>query len=69
MDKIVSENSIEYEIIKLLGHGKGGYSPNKIKGGPSGPPAVPVLTSIWNLVTMINLLVLRLLVNAALRYL
>ena len=26
MDRIVSVNSDEYEIIKLLGHGKGGYS-------------------------------------------
>ncbi len=26
-----------------------------IKGGPSGPPAVPVLTSIWNLVTIDNI--------------
>ena len=26
MDKIVSVNGIDYEIIKLLGHGKGGYS-------------------------------------------
>ena len=26
MDKIVSVNNIDYTIIKLLGHGKGGYS-------------------------------------------
>ena len=26
MDKIVSVNNIDYKIIKLLGHGKGGYS-------------------------------------------
>ncbi len=26
MDKAVSVNGIDYEIIKLLGHGKGGYS-------------------------------------------
>ena len=26
MDKSVSVNGVEYEIIKLLGHGKGGYS-------------------------------------------
>ena len=26
MDKIIQVNGIEYEIIKLLGHGKGGYS-------------------------------------------
>lgn len=24
------------------------------KGGPSGPPPVPVLTSIWNLITAIH---------------
>ncbi len=28
---------------------------SKSKGGPAGPPAVPVLTSIWVLVTMISL--------------
>jgi len=26
MDKIVSVNNIDYTIIELLGHGKGGYS-------------------------------------------
>lgn len=26
MDKIVRVNSDEYEIVRLLGHGKGGYS-------------------------------------------
>ena len=26
MDKVIRVNGIEYEIIKLLGHGKGGYS-------------------------------------------
>ena len=26
MDKIVKVNNTDYEIIKLLGHGKGGYS-------------------------------------------
>lgn len=25
MDKIVRVNSDEYEIVRLLGHGKGGY--------------------------------------------
>ena len=26
MDKIVRVNNDEYEIVRLLGHGKGGYS-------------------------------------------
>jgi len=33
MDRIVSVNGIDYEIIKLLGHGKGGYSYLASSGG------------------------------------
>lgn len=33
MDRIVSVNGIDYEIVKLLGHGKGGYSYLASSGG------------------------------------
>ena len=33
MDKIVRVNSDEYEIVRLLGHGKGGYLIKRTKGG------------------------------------
>lgn len=59
IDKRAFVSAYQRKITNIREHTSGRALPYgnylKIKGGPSGPPAVPVLTSIWNLVTIVSI--------------